>query len=187
MDGFGRKPAKTRCPVDGSLLLLWLWLFVCSAAIVFNWGLESALESTFTLQHILPNLITKPLMPLGPWGLVCDNENPSPNVDPLQWADCVRASCWPLAGRPHWDRGGWQPACMANKLTRDPCDNEWLRHLVSVRACDCASGQLTHCRLSRRGQGVMGAASISPQFCFSPLETVVRKRENLELRALSEE
>lgn len=65
------------------------------------------------------------------------------------------------AGQPRWDRGGWQPACMANKLTRDPCDNEWLQPRVSLRVCSCATGQITYCHLSHQAK----AFQVAPAPC----------------------
>lgn len=128
-------------PLLSCLLFLFVCLFRCHSVKLAN---AISQKSTCFSKYIPLNHQIL-IMLLGSWGLVCDNENPSPSVDPLQWPDCVTVTAW----RPDWDRGVWQPACMANKLTRDPCDNEWTRHRISAgaRLCVCAcmrtSGQRT--------------------------------------------
>lgn len=100
------------------------------------------------LQHILPDLITKSFCR---WVLGALSATMKIHLQmSIHYNGLIVSGR--TAGRPDWDRGGWQPACMANKLTRDPCDNEWLQRRVSVcmRACVRASGQLTYCRLTRR-------------------------------------
>lgn len=85
------------------------------------------------LQHILPDLITKSFCR---WVLGALSATMKIHLQmSIHYNGLIVSGR--TAGRPDWDRGGWQPACMANKLTRDPCDNEWLQRRVSVcvRAC----------------------------------------------------
>lgn len=101
------------------------------------------------LQHILPNLITK--------SLCCRVLGALSATMKIHLQMSIHYNglivSGRTAGRPDWDRGGWQPACMANKLTRDPCDNVSSCSVASVwGACDCASGQLTCCRLTLRAK-----------------------------------
>lgn len=162
-------------PLLSCLLFLFVCLFRCHSVKLAN---AISQKSTCFSKYIPLNHRIL-IMLLGSWGLVCDNENPSPSVDPLQWPDCVTVTAW----RPDWDRGVWQPACMANKLTRDPCDNEWTRHRVSAgaRLCVCACmrtlGQRTDSNPSRGANGnkdattnLLGKALL--RFCFSPPEAV---------------
>lgn len=118
------------------------------------------------LPHILPNLITKSLCC---WVLGALSATMKIHLQmSIHYNGLIVSGR--TAGRPDWDRGGWQPACMANKLTRDPCDNEWLQRRVSVRARERALGQRTYCRLT---PGAKATTTLS-QFCFSPLEAVTQ-------------
>lgn len=75
--------------------------------------------------------------------------NPCPAGEPLQWPHCVAAAGWrrPSGGQ------RWLADCLAVKLTRDSCDNEWpswvcrqvSRHDLMSRLL---SGQWCCCQMS---------------------------------------
>lgn len=129
------------------------------------------------LQHILPDLITKSFCR---WVLGALSATMKIHLQmSIHYNGLIVSGR--TAGRPDWDRGGWQPACMANKLTRDPCDNEWLQRRVSVCMCACV-GPADLLPPHSPGQGNTGAATTLSSFCFSPLEAV----SETEIRVLFE-
>lgn len=73
---------------------------------------------TSLLNHQILMLLTNTARSFGSCMLKL---NPCPTGLPLQWPNCVVAD-WRLACL----RQRWLADCLlANKLTRDPCDNEW--------------------------------------------------------------
>lgn len=99
-------------------------------------------------QHILPDLITKSLCC---WVLGALSATMKIHLQmSIHYNGLIVSG--QTAGQPDWDRGGWQPACIANELTRDPCDNEWLQRQVSLWVCMYVTGQISYCHLIHRAK-----------------------------------